>query len=102
MLPEVLPYLVKSDSVKGATATYEIRIRGAQPYFLVFDEGALTVSSARGNRHVDCRISAEPSAYLLVSTGRVSRWWPTVSGRIFASGRRPWLALGFEKMFASP
>jgi uncharacterized protein (TIGR03083 family) len=100
--PEILPHIVKDVAASGFTATYEMRIRGSQPYFLVFNDGVLTVSSDRGTRRVDCRISAAPSPYLLVSAGRGSQWRPVLTGRIVTYGRRPWLVNKFKSIFGSP
>jgi uncharacterized protein (TIGR03083 family) len=100
--PEVLPCLVKADGAQGFTATYEIRMRGAKPYFLVFENGALTVSPKPGARHVDCRISADPATYLTVTAGRASQWRAIFTGKIVTTGRRPWLANKFDKLFETP
>jgi len=100
--PEVLPLLVNGDAASGFTATYEMRMRGGRPYFLLFDDGVLTVSFDRGGRRVDCHISAAPSPYLLVSAGRGSQWRPVLTGQIVMYGRRPWLANRFKAIFGSP
>jgi uncharacterized protein (TIGR03083 family) len=98
-LPEVLPLVPTSDAARGFTATLEMRIRGSRPYFLIFDDGVLTVAPDRGVRRVDCHISAAPSPYLLVSAGRGSRWRPVLTGRIITYGRRPWLANKVKTIF---
>jgi uncharacterized protein (TIGR03083 family) len=100
--PEVMPLIVRDSGASRLTATYEMRIRGSEPYFLLFNDGALTVSSDRGTRGVDCHISAAPSPYLLVSAGRGSRWRPILTGQIVTYGRRPWLANKFKSIFGSP
>src|SRR5262249_32309954 len=100
--PEIMPLIVKDGGASHLTATYEMRIRGSQPYFLVFNDGLLTVSSERSGCRVDCHISAAPSPYLLVSAGRGSQWRPILTGQIVTYGRRPWLANKFKSIFGSP
>jgi uncharacterized protein (TIGR03083 family) len=98
---EVMPEFLVREAAKGFTATYEIRIRGLPPRFLVFDDGALTVSDQRQGR-VDCRISADAMAYVLMALRRGSRWRPILRREVVISGKRPWLALKLEKLVQLP
>ena len=50
----------------------------------------------------DCRISADPSAFLLVNYRRRAPWRYVSTGRIVAWGRRPWLGLGLAGRFHRP
>lgn len=98
---EVLPLFVIPGASKELTATFEIRIRGNPPQFLVFDNGVLTVSDDVPGR-VDCRISADALAYGLMALGRGSRWRPIVRRDVVIWGRRPWLATRLEKLIYAP
>jgi uncharacterized protein (TIGR03083 family) len=98
---EVLPAFVLPEAAKGVTATYEIRIRGAAPRFLVFSDGTLTVSRDSPGR-VHCRISAEPMAYALTALNRGSRWRPLLTGQVVIWGRRPWLANKLGTLIYAP
>jgi hypothetical protein len=51
---------------------------------------------------VDCTISADPVAYLLVGAGRLSLWSAIALGLISAGGPRPELALRFNDLFIYP
>ncbi len=47
-------------------------------------------------------ISADPVAFLLVGYGRIGQWGQILRGKLVASGRKPWLGLGFGKLLTSP
>lgn len=94
----ILPRFVDQDSARGYRATYEIRPRGGTPVVMTFDDGRLTVTAGH-ERRVDCRINADPLAFLLVGLGRESRWRAIGQGKLIAYGRRPWLALRFNDLF---
>ena len=51
---------------------------------------------------VDCTITADPVALLLVGSRRVSQWAAITLGLVEAGGRRPDLALGFNDLFLFP
>lgn len=97
-LHQVFPGWVNPVTVKGHTATYELRLRGLARYVYSFDDGRLTVNPPDPGR-IDVHISAEPVTALLLNYGRISQWWPAVTGRVLAWGRRPWLGLGFAGLF---
>jgi uncharacterized protein (TIGR03083 family) len=85
----ILPALVDPVRAQGVTASYELRLRGGSSLALRIRDGALVVEPGPDPRAV-CRISADPTAFLLISYGRVSPWRYVTSGRILAWGRRPW------------
>ena len=80
-----------------------MRLRGDPPAgaVLVFTNGRLTVQAPAG-QHADCRISADPATYLLITYGRSGPLIPTLTGKITASGRKPWLGLKLPQMFRKP
>jgi hypothetical protein len=49
--------------------------------------------------NADCRISADPVAFLLTGADRESQWKAVLTGKMLAFGRKPWLALRFKKLF---
>jgi hypothetical protein len=51
---------------------------------------------------VDCRISADPVAFLLVAYGRQAQWRPVLLGRMTAWGRRPWRAFALKRLLVNP
>lgn len=79
------------DQEKAASfrARIELRPRGGEPMVLVFDRGSLTLEAGRA-RDVDARVSADPSALMLVFIGRQGIAEPLLRGKLAAWGRRPW------------
>lgn len=102
LLP-VLPYFVDPSEAAGLCACVDLRLRGDRDAraFLVFDDGRLVIERSNGRR-VDCHISADPAAYLLVAYGRMSPLRPAVTGKIVAWGRRPQLAFRLNRVFKNP
>jgi uncharacterized protein (TIGR03083 family) len=102
LLP-VLPHYVDPDIPPSFTATFDVRLRGdadAGAAF-VFDHGALQVRPS-GDQRADCRISADPAAFILITYGRSGVIAPALRGRIVATGRKPWLGLGLPRRFRRP
>lgn len=93
--------LVDQEAADGLRATYEIRIRGGARHLFVFDDGTLVVEPT-GSRPVDCHISADPAAFLLVAWGRRSQWSAIACGQLVAWGRRPWLGPRFRHLIRNP
>ena len=102
LLP-VLPYYADPRRAAGQTATFDVRLRGDPPTgaVLAFTHGQLTVQAPAG-QYVHCRISAGPGTYLLIIYGRSGPLIPALTGKITASGRRPWLGLKLPQMFRKP
>ena len=93
--------VVDQENARGLRATYELHLRGAGSHQFVFDDGALTIEQP-GSRRVDCHISADPVALLLVGWGRRSQWPAIARGRIVAWGRKPWLGPRFRSLLRNP
>lgn len=91
---------VDAEAAEGFTGTYEIRLRGGEAVTMAFDDGTLEVSRGRSPR-ADCRTSIDPVASLLLGYGRISPWRVGLAGKAFAWGRKPWLALRFNKLLQS-
>ena len=97
----VLPRFVNEQAARGVRAGYELRIRGGPRFVCRFDDGKLTVEPPSA-RAVDCHISADPVAFLLVGYGRISQWRPILQGKMVAWGRKPWLAFKFKSLLRNP
>lgn len=91
------PLFVNRKKVKGVTASYAIRMRGGPKVVFRFVDGRLSVEPP-SSKPVDCRISADPVAFLLLGYGRVSQWPQIAQGKIVAYGRKPWLGLKFRSL----
>jgi hypothetical protein len=95
--------LVNADTTAGVHATFDVRIRGGSRLHLyfVFDDGVLRVETPSAVR-VDCHLSAEPVAFLLVFWNRRSQWQAIAKGQLMAWGRKPWLAARFRSLLVTP
>jgi len=92
----LLPMIADPATTARASISYELRFRGGGPVVVVrVHGGELTVEPAVSRARVDCRISADPVAFLLVAYGRLSQGAPILRGQLIAWGRRPWAALRF-------
>ncbi|MBV9139476.1 MAG: hypothetical protein JO115_00870 [Pseudonocardiales bacterium] len=91
------------DAAQGADlrATYDLRIRGGDRFHFVFQDGALHIDDPRPRR-VDCHISAEPVAMLMVFWNRQSPWSAIARGKLLAWGRKPWLGPRFKTLIRNP
>jgi hypothetical protein len=95
----VAPYYL-TRSALTTRASFELRIRGANAYRMAVDHGKATITAA-GER-ADCVITADPVAFMLLGFGRVSQWSPILRRKLRAGGRKPWLAMRFATLLASP
>jgi hypothetical protein len=93
--------LVDQKKAAGVHACYDIRLRGGGRAFFVFDDGFLTVEGPSARR-VDCHLSADPTALLLVAWDRQSQWPAIAKGKLMAWGRRPWLGIQLRSFMRNP
>jgi hypothetical protein len=64
--------------------------------------GMAQVEPFSPDARVDCRISADPAAFLLVGYGRINQWGPVARGKLLAWGRRPWKGFAFATYLRNP
>jgi uncharacterized protein (TIGR03083 family) len=96
----ILPLLVNPATTRAVKATYDLRVRGGDRVTIAIDDGHMSVGPPR--RSVDCHVSAEPVALLLVAYGRRTQWIPVLTGKLVAWGRKPWLGLRLVKYLVTP
>jgi uncharacterized protein (TIGR03083 family) len=96
----ILPLLVNPTTTRAVTASYDLRVRGGTRVTIAIDDGHMTVGPPR--QSVDCHVSADPAALLLVAYGRRTQWIPVLSGKLVAWGRKPWLGLRLVKYLVTP
>jgi uncharacterized protein (TIGR03083 family) len=96
----MLPLLLDPAATAGVRARYELRVRGGTRIGLSIRDGQLSMDSGEGR--VDCHVSADPVALLLVSYGRQSQWVPALTGKLLAWGRKPWLGLRLTHYLVAP
>jgi uncharacterized protein (TIGR03083 family) len=97
----LLPLLVDPVTTAGVHARYDLRVRGGVSVTLIVGDGQLTVADADG-QPVDCHVSADPGALLLVAYGRRSQWPAIFTGKLLAWGRKPWLGPRLVRYLVTP
>jgi hypothetical protein len=104
VMSAMLPLLFDADRANGLKVDYEVRVRGGERFLVRIADGKAESfePGARGERRVDCVISLDPRAALMVGFGRSSLTRAILRGGAFSSGRRPWLGLRFGALFATP
>jgi hypothetical protein len=93
--------MVNGAKAAGLQATYDVRIRGGDSFYFIFDDGALEIVEP-SSRRVDCHISADPVAFLMVIWNRQSQWPAIAKGKLIAWGRKPWLGPRFRSLIRNP
>ncbi len=86
---------------KGVRAVYDIRLRGSDSFVFAFDDGELRVDPEPRPR-IDCSLSADPLALLMVAWGRTSQWRAIARGQLVAWGRKPWLGPRLRLLIRNP
>jgi uncharacterized protein (TIGR03083 family) len=98
---QVLPAYVDPDAARGVTVSYGVHVRGGPRFTFRLAGGRPTVEPGVPGP-VDCHISADPVAFLLVSYGREPLWRPVLGGKLLSWGSRPWKSLTFKRLLVSP
>ncbi|HET9173204.1 MAG TPA: maleylpyruvate isomerase N-terminal domain-containing protein [Actinospica sp.] len=104
VMSAMLPLLFDADRAKGLRADYEVRVRGGARFLMRIADGtAESLEAGPGAaRTVDCVISLDPRAALLIGFGRSTLARAILNGGALSCGRRPWLGLRFNTLFATP
>jgi uncharacterized protein (TIGR03083 family) len=97
---EVLPMFV-APGAANFQDTYEVSLRGGPIITMSFSNGRLALAEGKATRP-DCRISANPSSFLLSTYGRLGLWSPAFKGQMLAYGRKPWLVLRLPSLLRQP
>ena len=85
----------------GLNASYGIELRGGAGFTVRFTDGVYCMEPA-GSGPVDCTISADPVAFLLAITGRLTQAAAIALNLWTVGGNRPDLALGYNDLFIFP
>ncbi|MGH9096728.1 MAG: maleylpyruvate isomerase N-terminal domain-containing protein [Acidimicrobiales bacterium] len=96
MVPDYLDH----EKAAGLHVSYELRFRGGPRYRLAIDDGAAEVTEP--GPKVDCWISADPVAFLLVGYQRIGQWGQILRGKMMAGGSKPWLGFKFGQLLTGP
>ena len=95
------PFAVDQRRAAGVQACFDLRIRGGDRVFFVFDGGGLRMEPP-SDRRVDCRMSIDPRALMLLAWHRTGLVAPVVKGQVLPWGRKPWLALRLPGLIKTP
>ncbi|WP_072485247.1 maleylpyruvate isomerase family mycothiol-dependent enzyme [Streptomyces atratus] len=96
-----MPRVTDAAATARLTARYTIRLWGGSRFGVTFTDGAVTVT-ARPPDRPDCTILIEPVTFFLMALGRTDPYGAIARGRVFARGRKPWLAPRFPGLFKAP
>ena len=100
---EMMPLVADAKKVRNADGVYRVRLRGGPSIGVRFVDGTVDIAEwGVWNRRADVTLSADPVAFLLLGYGRKSQWPLIAQGRLFAYGRKPWLALQMRGLFVNP
>ncbi|MFI1256081.1 maleylpyruvate isomerase N-terminal domain-containing protein [Streptomyces netropsis] len=102
MMPTMMPLALDRDRAQDVGIAFDLAVRGGPRLAVVVENGTATVTRDAPPRPYDCRITATPTAFLLVSFRRTPLWKAVVRGGIRAGGRRPWLAPRLSALVAIP
>ena len=99
--PPALGFILNPETTRGLSAGFGIELRGVGEMTVRFTDGVYGLEDA-GAGPVDATISADPVAFLMVGTGRLSRYQAIALGLMSVGGNRPDLAIGFQDLFLYP
>lgn len=93
--------LVVQEKAGDRHTRFEIHLRGDGRVCMVFDGGTFSVEETPQGK-VDCHLSVDPTAFLLVAWARISQWSAIPKGQLLAYGRKPWLGLQLRSWLRNP
>jgi hypothetical protein len=94
--------LVVEEKAAGVKVTYHVVLRGGGgEAYIRFDDGDVEASDTAPGP-VDCHLSVDPVAFLLVSLGRSGQWPQILKGKLLAYGRKPWMGLKLSSLVRTP
>jgi hypothetical protein len=96
-----LGFLRNPETTRGLSAGFGIELRGVGEMTVRFTDGVYGLEEA-GAVPVDATISADPVAFLMVGTCRLSRYQAIALGLLSVGGNRPDLAISFWDLFRYP
>jgi uncharacterized protein (TIGR03083 family) len=97
----VFSLLTDPETSHGHTAAYRLELGAAGRFTARFVDGALSIE-APDTGPVGCTITADPVAFLLVASGRLSQWTAIALGLMTTTGQHPELGLGFAARIHFP
>ena len=93
--------MVVQEKAGDKRARFEVRLRGDGRAWASFDKGNFSIEGSPQGP-VDCHLSVDPEAFLLVAWGRISQWQAIPKGQLLAWGKKPWLGLQLRSWLRNP
>ncbi|ALO11597.1 hypothetical protein AQF52_6004 [Streptomyces venezuelae] len=101
-MPTMMSLALDTAKARGVRIAFDLVVKGGPRLAVVVADGAMTVTRDAPPRAYDCRLTVEPTAFLLVSFRRTPIWKAIALGRMRAGGRKPWLAARLGGLVATP
>jgi len=95
-LRAVLTYVFDPEAAKDFRGSFSLRLKGVEPLRYAVADGRLELDP---EGRIDCRLTADPQTFLRVGIGIVSQLRAAVTGKLIATGRKPWLGFALTKVF---
>lgn len=95
-LSTVLPYAFDPMAARGFHGSYMLRLKGVDPIRYAVEDGVLHLDV---HGPTDCTLTSDPQTILRLGIGVVSQLHATLTGKLRAGGRKPWLALATNRLF---
>lgn len=92
---------LNGEAASNLTTSYRIELLGGDDFTVRVSAGVCHTEPG-DTAAVDCTIAADPVAYLLVRSGRMTQWEAIALGLYRVTGPAPELGLGFMDLFAYP
>ncbi|MFE5487908.1 maleylpyruvate isomerase family mycothiol-dependent enzyme [Streptomyces sp. NPDC056527] len=101
-MPTMMTLALNKEKARSVSIAFDLVVKGGPRLAIVVDDGAVTVTRDAPPRAYDCRITATPTAFLLVSFRRTPIWKAIGRGQMRAGGRKPWLAMQLGELIGTP
>lgn len=95
-LRAVIPYAFDAQAAQGFSGSFTFTLRGVDPLHYAVMAGGLKMDYAE---RTDCTITADPQTFLRFGIGVVSQLRATLTGKMRAGGRKPWLGFAVNRLF---
>lgn len=97
----ILGFFLNPETTRELSVGFGIELRGIGEMTVRFTDGVYGLEDA-GAGPVDATISTDPVAFLMVGTGRLSRYQAVALGLLSVGGNHPDLAIRFWDLFLYP
>jgi hypothetical protein len=93
--------MLHKERTAGLSVAIGIELRGGRDVTVRFTDGAYSVEEGTAG-DVDATMSVDPVAFLMVESGRLSRYEAIALGLLTVAGNQPDLALGLFDLIVYP